>query len=138
MRGPSDGLTEAVPNGLFSLELPGSQGSHRGHSGILQGDPQMLVILDDLQPGGKGVLDVLHDPETAAFVEMKIQRLANHGFTGNNVHLQTISDGEVSQRLFRGRSRRVTGSIDAFPSWSEGFDEFLNFRTERPFVAGRL
>lgn len=42
MRGPSDGLTEAVPSGLFSLELPGSQGSHRGHSGILQGDPQML------------------------------------------------------------------------------------------------
>jgi hypothetical protein len=42
MRGPSDRLTESVPNGFFSLELPGSQGSHRGHSGILQGDPRML------------------------------------------------------------------------------------------------
>src|SRR5262249_14814177 len=27
---------------LFSLELPGSQGSHPGHSGILQGDPETL------------------------------------------------------------------------------------------------
>src|SRR5262249_50471471 len=31
-----------VPNGLFSLELPGSQGSHPGHSGILQGNPETL------------------------------------------------------------------------------------------------
>ena len=41
MRGPSGHLTEAVPMGLFSLELPGSQGSHPGHSGILQGDPRV-------------------------------------------------------------------------------------------------
>src|SRR4030095_16711625 len=39
MRGPSGQLTQPVPAGLFSLELPGSQGSHPGHSGILQGDP---------------------------------------------------------------------------------------------------
>src|SRR5262249_40364486 len=31
-------LDEPVPAGLFCLELPGSQGSHPGHSGILQGD----------------------------------------------------------------------------------------------------
>ena len=31
-----------MPIGLFSLELPGSQGSHPGHSGILQGDPEKL------------------------------------------------------------------------------------------------
>jgi hypothetical protein len=38
----SDALDEPVPAGLFSLELPGSQGSHPGHSGILEGDPQKL------------------------------------------------------------------------------------------------
>ena len=38
-RGPSGKLDTPVPSGLFSLELPGSQGSHPGHSGILQGDP---------------------------------------------------------------------------------------------------
>jgi hypothetical protein len=39
MRGDSGKLDKSVPNGLFSLEFPGSQGSHPGHSGILQGDP---------------------------------------------------------------------------------------------------
>jgi hypothetical protein len=43
MRGRSgDTLDAPVPAGLFSLELPGSQGSHPGHSGILQGDPRKL------------------------------------------------------------------------------------------------
>jgi hypothetical protein len=35
----ADQLRDAVPLGLFSLDFPGSQGSHPGHSGILQGDP---------------------------------------------------------------------------------------------------
>jgi hypothetical protein len=42
MRGRTDRLDQHVPDGLFSLELPGSQGSHPGHSGILQGDPETL------------------------------------------------------------------------------------------------
>lgn len=42
MRGAAGQLDQNVPEGLFSLELPGSQGSHPGHSGILQGDPQQL------------------------------------------------------------------------------------------------
>jgi hypothetical protein len=44
MRGSSGlALDAPVPAGLFSLELPGSQGSHPGHSGILQGDPKTLA-----------------------------------------------------------------------------------------------
>jgi len=42
MRGATGELDQAVPPGFFSLELPGSQGSHPGHSGILQGDPLKL------------------------------------------------------------------------------------------------
>ena len=42
MRGRTGRLDQPVPGGLFSLELPGSQGSHPGHSGILQGDPEAL------------------------------------------------------------------------------------------------
>ncbi len=42
MRRPAGRLDEEVPPGLFSLELPGSQGSHPGHSAILQGDPEKL------------------------------------------------------------------------------------------------
>ena len=40
MPGESGALDKPVPGGLFSLEFPGSQGSHPGHSGILQGDPR--------------------------------------------------------------------------------------------------
>jgi len=39
MLGDSGELDTPVSSGLFSLVLPGSQGSHPGHSGILQGDP---------------------------------------------------------------------------------------------------
>jgi hypothetical protein len=42
MRGDSGKLDKSAPDGLFSLEFPGSQGSHPGHSGILQGDPETL------------------------------------------------------------------------------------------------
>src|SRR6516165_5095894 len=42
MRGDDGKLSQKVPNGLFSLALPGSQGSHPGHSGILQGNPATL------------------------------------------------------------------------------------------------
>ena len=41
MRSDSGKLDKSVPTGLFSLEFPGSQGSHPGHSGILQGDPEI-------------------------------------------------------------------------------------------------
>jgi hypothetical protein len=42
MPGASGRLDEPVPATAFSLDLPGSQGSHPGHSGILQGDPHVL------------------------------------------------------------------------------------------------
>src|SRR5215475_14551400 len=41
MRGDSGKLDKPVPSGLFSLEFPGAQGSHPGHSGILEGDPEI-------------------------------------------------------------------------------------------------
>jgi hypothetical protein len=42
MRGDSGKLDRPAPGGLFSLEFPGSQGSHPGHSRILQEDPEAL------------------------------------------------------------------------------------------------
>jgi len=42
MLGDGGKLDEPVPAGLFSLEFPGSQGAHPGHSGILMGDPTAL------------------------------------------------------------------------------------------------
>lgn len=42
MRGRDGRLDRTVPVGRFSLEFPGSQGSHPGHSNILEGDPATL------------------------------------------------------------------------------------------------
>ena len=42
MKGEGGRLDVPVAAGLFSLDFPGSQGSHPGHSGILQGDPHTL------------------------------------------------------------------------------------------------
>src|SRR6185369_3032265 len=42
MRGADGKLNAPVPVNLFSLELPGSQGSHPGHSGMLQEHPEAL------------------------------------------------------------------------------------------------
>ncbi|HKV91766.1 MAG TPA: hypothetical protein VJW20_04370 [Candidatus Angelobacter sp.] len=42
MLGADGQLDRKAPQGLFSLEFPGSQGSHPGHSGILQADPRQL------------------------------------------------------------------------------------------------
>jgi hypothetical protein len=51
MKGSTEALDTPAPDGLFSLEFPGSQGSHPGHSGILQGDPRTIgsgrLSLDD-------------------------------------------------------------------------------------------
>ncbi|HEX7313157.1 MAG TPA: hypothetical protein VF297_04525 [Pyrinomonadaceae bacterium] len=41
-RGASGMLDQLIPGHLFSLDFPGSQGSHPGHSGILQGNPGEL------------------------------------------------------------------------------------------------
>jgi len=41
MQGASGKLDKKVPIGLFSLQFPGSQGSHPGHSGILEEDPNI-------------------------------------------------------------------------------------------------
>ncbi len=42
MPGASGKFDTPVPPGQFSLDFPGSQGSHPGHSGILQGNPAEL------------------------------------------------------------------------------------------------
>ena len=42
MPGDSGRLDQRVPDTAFSLDLPGSQGSHHGHSGILQADPKAV------------------------------------------------------------------------------------------------
>jgi hypothetical protein len=62
MRGDAGKLDRAVPLGLFSLDLPGSQGSHPGHSGILQEDPGKI--------------------DSGRFSEADFERLTSHAVDG--------------------------------------------------------
>ena len=64
MRGPTGNLDTPVPQGppgLFSLDLPGSHGSHAGHSGILQGDPTQLDSGRFSEDDFKRLADRSHD-----------------------------------------------------------------------------
>jgi hypothetical protein len=79
MRGPDDRLGPKVPDGLFSLEFPGSQGSHPGHSGILQDDPEMLdsgvLNLENFQRLARRASDgVLKRTDVAKFIAENLHR----------------------------------------------------------------
>jgi hypothetical protein len=84
-------LDVPVPEGLFSLELPGSQGSHPGHSGILQGDPAILA--------------------SGRFSQENWDRLAKFGANGC---LRRSEVGRfIAQNLARDPNARVAGAMVA-------------------------
>jgi len=88
MRGATgDALDTPVPAGLFSLELPGSQGSHPGHSGILQGDPKKI---------GSG-----------RFSETDFARLV--GFAKDNFLRRSAVGAFIAENLTRDPNSKVTG-----------------------------
>ncbi|MGE0814719.1 MAG: hypothetical protein AB7O28_04550 [Vicinamibacterales bacterium] len=66
MPGTAGTLDRPVPAGSFSLDLPGSQGSHPGHSGILQGDPST--------------------PGSGRFSQVDLDRLLAHATNGRLTH----------------------------------------------------
>ena len=79
MRGPSGRLDQKVPEGLFSLEFPGSQGSHPGHSGILQGDPAemdsgRLSVPDFQRLAGLAVNGLIKRSDVGKFIAGNLHR----------------------------------------------------------------
>jgi len=113
MRGPSGALDTKTPAGLFSLEFPGSQGSHPGHSGILEGDPRTLA---------SGRLNV---------VELeRLTRRARNGFV-------TRSDVAhfIAENLHRDAQSKVLGSAAAMSLLSD-LGSFV--RTLGPMLMKRL
>jgi hypothetical protein len=88
MRGDqASALDEPVPAGLFSLELPGSQGSHPGHSGILQGNPTQL--------------------SSGRFSKENFDRLI--GFAEGNFLKRSNVGRFIAENLTRDTSSKVTG-----------------------------
>jgi hypothetical protein len=79
MRGAAGRLDSKVPEGLFSLELPGSQGSHPGHSGILEGDPAMpgsgrLSEADFARLAERAVNGLITRSEVGRFIAENLRR----------------------------------------------------------------
>src|SRR5438132_1504788 len=95
--------------------------------------PQVFVVLHDFKSSRERVLNVLHHPEAASFIEMEIQRLTNCRFARDDLHLQALTDREEAQRLFWRRSLNTARAFDPFSSWSESLDELLNFGAEMLF-----
>lgn len=79
MRGSSGRLDVRVPAGLFSLEFPGSQGSHPGHSGILEEDPAIpgsgrLSRLDFARLAGHAQGGLLKRSQVGRFIAENLRR----------------------------------------------------------------
>jgi hypothetical protein len=83
-------LDTRVPAGLFSLELPGSQGSHPGHSGILQGNPATLgsgrLSQEDFDRLAKLATDnFLKRSDVGKFIAQNLKRDPNSKVASANV-----------------------------------------------------
>ena len=84
---------------------------------------QVLVVADDLEPGGKLVLAVLHHPHAALGVPAGIKRLLHHGLGGHEV------DRHIAARLefFQGLQRRSgRGVVAHHPASGAGFHDLLH------------
>jgi hypothetical protein len=89
MKGRTDALDTPAPDGLFSLEFPGSQGSHPGHSGILQGDPRTtgsgrLSPDDFARLAGRATNGAVERADVARFIAENLDRDPNAKVFGTN------------------------------------------------------
>jgi hypothetical protein len=82
MRGDSGKLDRPAPSGFFSLELPGSQGAHPGHSGILMGDPHVpgsgrLSLTDFAGLADRATGGVIKRSEVGRFIAQNLSQDPN-------------------------------------------------------------
>ena len=97
MRDDSGGLNAQVADGLFSLEFPASQGSHSGHSGILQGDPKVLDSgrLNEENFArllGRAQDRVIKRSEVARFIAENVLRDPNSKVVGEDAEAELTRD----------------------------------------------
>ena len=70
---------------------------------VVHGPPDAIVA-DHLQPGGIGILQVLHDPEPAALVEVDGDRLPDDRLGQHQLELEVVGDLESGRGPRRGPS----------------------------------
>ena len=84
--GPSGRFDEASPDGMMSLDLAGSQGSHPGHSGIMLGDPSKL--------------------DAGRFSRDDFDRLAGHADADGRLGMEAVGEF-IAENLARDPEARV-------------------------------
>jgi hypothetical protein len=97
MRGDSGSLDRLVPSGFFSLEFPGSQGSHPGHSGILESSPDKpgsgrLSPAEFTRLIGRATGGLIKRSEVGRFIAENLRRDPNAKVSGERVALLLASD----------------------------------------------
>lgn len=90
MRGDTGKLDKPVPSGLFSLEFPGSQGAHPGHSGILMGDPEVpgsgrLSLADFERLAGRAKDGLIKRSDVGRFIAENLAKDAKSKVFGHDV-----------------------------------------------------
>jgi len=118
MPGPLGQFDEAVPAGMMSLDLAGSQGAHPGHSGIMLGHPAEL--------------------DAGRFSQEDFARLAHHANADGRLSVEAVGRF-VAENLARDPDAKVFPiarlAADLFGLADEVFDSLqarlLGRRTER-------
>jgi hypothetical protein len=136
MRGSSGKLDTKAPPGLFSLEFPGSQGSHAGHSGILQGDPRTLasgrLSLDDFQRlVRRSTNGLITRSDVAHFIAENLHRDANSKVFGKATAMLLLSDltsfvGTVGPTLVKRLATSGKGTVDAHRELEQKLTKLLD------------
>jgi len=140
MRGKSGKLDEDVPDGLFSLDFPGSQGSHPGHSGILEGDPTVLGSgrlskADFERLTGRAKDGWIKRSDVGRFIAENLFRDDKSKVLDKNTALLLASDfGELVKTGFLAFFGRLFGRKDSAPSHRDVQQKFAKFTGEDNLV----
>jgi hypothetical protein len=141
MRGDAGKLDKQAPGGSFSLELPGSQGSHSGHSGILQGDPMVLgsgrVSQADFDRLAKRAKDgQIKRSDVGRFIaENLVRDPKSKVFEGKTAGLLGLDLGMVGGAAVAAAVAKLLGSAeDPSASHREVYEKFTRFTGEDNLV----
>jgi hypothetical protein len=90
-------LDVPVPEAMFSLELPGSQGSHAGHSGILEANPKeldsgRLCIKIFQRLALLAVDDTIKRSDVGRFIAENLKRDSGSNVSGPNAVKSLVED----------------------------------------------
>ena len=110
-----------------NLVFPAKMIGRRRRHFVVHG-PQILVVLHNLQAGGKRVLEILRHPEPAAFIEIHVERLGYGRFMGDHLHGQAVCEFEFLERLRRrGGLRTVIQCTAALEVFDKRLERIIKF-----------